>query len=293
MTAAATKKMHFGKKDIRYLFFIILSALLYSFTMNSFIQSGNLFPGGFAGVSRLLSLVSEKYLHFPISFSIFYFGLNTAVTLFVFNKIGHKFITYSVLWYTLTSVFTSVISVPVITHEPLLIAVFGGLLNGIAIGIALRNNASSGGTDFLAIYMSMKTNQSSWNTMLIVNGVILMITGCLFGWNAALYSIIFQFVSTQVVNEMHSRFKLSNVQIVTNMPDEVCAAIFGIVRHGVTKFACEGGYTSEKHWLLMTTVNTYQLKEVTDVVKKVDPHAFIEIFAAEKIIGNYYQKPLE
>lgn len=287
------QKLKFTFKDIQYISAVIVSALLYSFTMNSFISSGNLFPGGFSGLSRLLSLISDTYLHFPLSFSVIYFTLNAAATLFVFGKLGHKFILYSVLWYTLTSIFTSLIHLPVITHEPLLIAVFGGLLNGIAIGIALRNNASSGGTDFLAIYLSMRTNRSSWNTVLVCNGVILTIAGSLFGWNTALYSIIFQFVSTQVVNTIHSRFKLSSVQIVTNRPDEVCRAIFSIVRHGITKMKCEGGYTSKEHWYLITTINTYQMKEVIETIRTADPHAFVAVNSAERIVGNYYQKPLE
>lgn len=287
------KKLTFTPKDLRYIAAITVSALLYSFTMNSFIQSGNLFPGGFAGLSRLISMVCETYLHFSISFSVIYFALNVFVTLFVFNKLGHKFIIYSVLWYTMTSIFTASFTVASITHEPLLISVFGGLLNGISMGIALRNNASSGGTDFLAIYLSMKTNQSSWNTILACNGVILTIAGLLFGWNAALYSIIFQFVSTQVVNQIHSRFKLSTLQIVTNMPDEVSHAMFSIVRHGITRIRCEGAYTDQEHWLLLTTVNTYQLKEIIDKVREKDPHAFMSVSHSERIVGNYYQKPLE
>lgn len=285
--------MTFTVKDLQYIGAVVLSALLYSFTMNSFIQSGNLFPGGISGLSRLLSLVSDTYFHFSISFSVIYFALNMLVTVFIFTKIGHKFILYSVLWYTLTSLFTSAFHLPPITHEPLLIAVFGGLLNGISIGIALRNNASSGGTDFIAIYLSMKTNRSSWNTILVFNGIILVIAGSLFGWNAALYSIIFQFVSTQVVNTMHSRFRLSTIQIITNRPDEVCSSIFSIVRHGITKIRCEGGYTSEEHWMLMTTVNTYQMKDIIEIIKRTDPHAFIAVQTADRIVGNYYQKPIE
>lgn len=287
------KTLKFTPKDLQYVAAITASALLYSFTMNSFIQSGNLFPGGFSGLSRLISMVCDTYLNISISFSVIYFALNVFVTLFVFNKLGHKFIIYSVLWYTLTSIFTASLDVAPITHEPLLISVFGGLLNGIAMGIALRNNASSGGTDFLAIYLSMKTNQSSWNTVLLCNGVILTIAGMLFGWNAALYSIIFQFVSTQVVNQIHSRFKLSTLQIVTNKPDEVCHALFSIVRHGITRIRCEGAYTEQEHWLLLTTVNTYQLKEILEVVKMEDPHAFMAISHSERIVGNYYQKPLD
>jgi len=272
---------------------VILSAFVYSTGFVVFVHSGNLFPGGFAGLSRLLSQVSIQYLHIPVSFSVLYFGLNALTTLFVWKKIGHKFIIYSILWYTLTSLFTGILPSHMITNDELLLAVFGGLINGFAIGIALQNNASSGGTDFIAIYFSMKYNMPTWNYLLAANASVLFVAGLLFGWERALYSIIFQFVSTQVVNTMHQRYKVTRIDVVTNMPNEICDAVFHTCRHGITKLPCEGGYTDKPHWLLLITINTYQLKDVLETIHQVDPHAFITLNSVERIIGNYYQKPLE
>ncbi len=286
-------KMNFGKKDIRYLGAIIFSSFLYSFGMNTFVKSGNLFPSGFAGISRLIITLLEKYCGISIPFGLIYFSLNIIVTIIVFKYIGHKFILYSFIWFSLTSIFTEIIQVPALTHEALLISVFGGLINGAAIGIALRNNASSGGTDFIAIYFSMKFNRPIWNYIMCGNAFVLILAGLNFGWNSALYSIIFQFVSTQVINEMHKRYRLTALHIVTNQPNEVCQAMFHTCRHGITKVPCEGGYTDQKHWLLITTINTYQLREVTEAIKGADPKAFISIMSVDRIIGNYFQKPLD
>jgi len=286
-------KNHFSRKDIYMVLMVILSAFVYSTGFVVFVHSGNLFPGGFAGLSRLLSQVSIQYLHIPVSFSVLYFGLNALTTLFVWKKIGHKFIIYSILWYTLTSLFTGILPSHMITNDELLLAVFGGLINGFAIGIALQNNASSGGTDFIAIYFSMKYNMPTWNYLLAANASVLFVAGLLFGWERALYSIIFQFVSTQVVNTMHQRYKVTRIDVVTNMPNEICDAVFHTCRHGITKLPCEGGYTDKPHWLLLITINTYQLKDVLETIHQVDPHAFITLNSVERIIGNYYQKPLE
>lgn len=287
------RRMNFSRKDIGYIALIVLSALIYAVNMNSFVESGNLYPGGFAGVARLLSNLSTTLFHVHLSFSVIYMVLNALVTIVVFRSIGHKFILYSVIWYTLTSIFTGLIDLPAITHQPLLISVFGGLINGFAIGLALRSNASSGGTDFIAIWLSMKLNKPTWNYMLGFNAVILCIAGAVYGWETALYSIIFQYVSTQVVNGMHQRYHLTSLHIITDRPEEVIDALFHTVRHGVTKIRCEGGYTEKEHYLLMTTINTYQLKEVVSKVRQADPHAFMEINQASQIIGNYYQKPID
>lgn len=287
------EKPVFTSKDIVSVLMVTLSSAIYAFGMNTFVSSGNLFPGGYAGITRLITQALKQFAGISISFSIIYFLLNGITTLFVWRRIGHKFVLLSIFWYTMTSVFTAVFPYRTITSDPLLISVFGGLINGFAIGISLRNNASSGGTDFIAIYTSMRFNRPTWNYLLGVNAVVLVIAGLMFGWNQALYSIIFQFVSTQVVNSMHQRYKLSRVEVVTNLPEEVSSAVFHTCRHGITKIPCEGGFTDQKHWLLIMTINTYQLKEVLEAVKKADSRAFIAIDQVERIIGNYYQKPLE
>lgn len=286
-------KMNFSRRDIRYVFAVVFSSFVYSFGMNTFVSSGNLFPSGFAGISRLLSLLLDTYLHISIGFGVIYFTINIMITIFVWNKIGHKFILYSVLWFSMTSIFTDFMNLPVITHEPLLIAVFGGLINGFAIGTALQNNASSGGTDFIAIWMSMKYNKNTWNYVLGANVVVLLIAGSVYGWNTALYSIIFQYVSTQVVSTMHKRYKLTSLHVVTDHPEEVSSAIFKICRHGITKMRCEGAYTDEEHWLLMTTINSYQLRMVIECIKCHDPKCFITVSPTDRIIGNYFQNPLD
>ncbi|HCW56048.1 MAG TPA: YitT family protein, partial [Erysipelotrichaceae bacterium] len=88
--------------------------------------SANLFPGGYAGLSRLISEVLRTYTPFPVSFSVLYFILNGITTLFVWKRIGHRFILLSILFYTLTSLFTAVLPRAEITSDLLLMAVFGG-----------------------------------------------------------------------------------------------------------------------------------------------------------------------
>lgn len=294
MTAEDRNTIHFTKEDAIMIPMIILSALIYSTGMNIFVHSGNLFPGGYAGIARLLSLVSSNYLNLPfLSFSIFYFSMNILTTLVVWKRVGHKFVLYSVLWFTLTSFFTSVIPYYQMTSDPLLISVFGGLVNGFAIGIALRNNASSGGSDFIAIDLSVRLNRPTWNYIFIGNAVVLFIAGWIFGWNQALYSIIFQYVSKEVVNSMHQRYKTTRVQCVTDFPDEISNAVFHTCRHGITRIPCEGEYSHKGHSLLLITINTYQMRDVIETIHGVDPHAFITVNNVDRVIGNYYQKPLE
>lgn len=280
-------------KDIKAIGAVILSSVIYSFAMNSFVSAGNLFPGGFSGISRLLSMCCTQFLNLPIPFGVFYFGMNILVTGLVFRYIGKRFACLSILWFTLTSVLTSIIPKMTVTQDMLLIAVFGGIVCGFALSIALCNDASSGGTDFISIYFSLKFNMPVWNYILGFNACILVLAGFLFGWDKALYSIIYQFCSTQVVNTMHKRFKISCVEAITENPEEVSQAVFRTCRHGITKFACEGEYSHKQKYMLQMNINTYQLKEVIAAIQAADPKAFITITNVERVIGNYYQKPLD
>lgn len=284
---------YFTRKDIPIVLSVIVSALLYSFGMNRFVKSANLFPGGYSGIARLLSQVAVEYFHFNLSFSVVYFALNIVTAAVVWNKIGHKFIIYSGLFFTLCSVFTSLIPVGTLTDDILLISVFGGVISGVSTGIVLRNNASSGGTDFIAIWMSTVYNRPTWNYIMAGNAVILVLAGILFGWDKALYSIIYQFVSTQIVQTMHQRYKFSRLEVITKHPEHVAEKVFMTARHGITKVKCQGEYSHEDRWMLITTINTYQIHEVIQSIKQVDPRAFITISEVERIIGNYYQKPLD
>lgn len=292
-TEKKTKFISFNKQDFLMVCMIVLSALIYATGMNIFVHSGNLFPGGYAGIARLLSLVSTEYLPITLSFSFIYFGLNILTSFVVWKRVGHKFVIYSALWFSLTSLFTSLIPYYQMTSDPLLISVFGGLVNGFAIGIALRNNASSGGSDFIAIDLSVRLNRPTWNYIFAGNAVVLFIAGLKFGWNQALYSIIFQYVSKEVVNSMHQRYKTTRIQCVTDYPDEISNAVFHTCRHGITRIPCEGEYSHKGHSLLLITINTYQLRDVIETIQRVDRHAFITVNNVDRVIGNYYQKPLE
>lgn len=293
MTTSQSPKLRFTKHDIVIVVNILLSSFLYSFGMNYFAKSGNLFPGGYGGLSRLLSEVFLKFFHVNISFSIIYFTMNIITVILLWRHIGHKFMIYSCLFVTSSSILTAILPVRTVTEDILLISVFGGVISGLATGIVLRNNASSGGTDFIAIWMSSKYNKPTWNYIMAGNAVILVLAGILFGWDKALYSIIYQYVSTQIVNLLHQRYKFSRLDIVTTQPDEVCSAIFKVCRHGITKVPCEGAFSHSARWLLLTTVNTYELQDVIRSIKQTDPTAFITVSQIGRIIGNYHQTPLE
>ena len=107
----------------------------------------------------------------------------------------------------LTNILTDIIPGFAITYDTLLISIFGGLINGFVISLCLWMNATTGGTDFIAIYFSEKKGIDSFNIVLGMNAIILIAAGILFGWDKALYSIIYQYASTQVLHTLYKKYQ--------------------------------------------------------------------------------------
>lgn len=256
---------------------VLFASLLMSVNIKSFVRAGNLIPGGFTGLSLLLQRTAETFFGISLPYSV----------------IGKKFTSYTVLMIVLNSFLVDLIPVTPITYDPLLVSVFGGILNGTAISIALFGKASSGGTDFIAVYLSTRLHKPSWNFVFGINVVILTTAGFLFGFEAAMYSIIFQFVSTQTINTLHRKDQKATMFIVTRHGAMLEQKIMECTRHGITHLAVQGCYLKEDKDMLYTVLGEDEVKEVTALVHSLDPGAFINIIKSEGIAGRFYEEPLE
>ncbi len=272
---------------------VLCSALIYSFAFKVFIVAGNLYPAGFSGIARLLSAVLQDYVHIHIPFSVLYLLLNIGPTFLVYRYIGKRFTYLSILQYVAVSIFTAVIPSFPITYDLILIAIFGGIVAGVGNSIALRTDASSGGTDFIAIYAANKYKIPTWSYVMYFNAVILVIAGFLYGWEISLYSILYQWCNTNVVSRMHLRYQLNSLFIITEHPDEVSNAIFQTARHGITKLHGEGAFSKTPKDMLYLTCNAFQVNMILAAIKQADPKAFVTVNKTERVVGNYYQVPFK
>ena len=158
--------------------------------MKSFVRAGNLLPGGIAGITVLIQQIGNEYFHVSIPYSVGNLLLNSVPVFIGIRFVGKKFTLYSCLMIVVSSILTDVLPVQPITYDELLVAVFGGLINGFAIGLCLMGKASSGGLDIVAVYLSRRWNIDAWNYTLMLNAVILATAGLILA-GTALYSIIF------------------------------------------------------------------------------------------------------
>ena len=106
-----------------------------------------------------------------------------------------------------------------------------------------------------------------------------------------MYSIIFQYASTQVLHTLYKQFQQQTLFIVTNRPAEVCTAISDVSNHGATIMKGEGSYQGQERSVVYSVVSTHESGRVISAVKKVDEHAFINTINTEHVKGRFYHKP--
>ena len=269
---------------------VIAGAVIFSMNLNSFAYAAELFPGGFAGISLLIQRAFLKFFNLKIPYTILYFALNAVPVFISFKYIGKKFTIFSLLMIAVSSFLTDFIPSIRITDDLLLCSIFGGILNGLAITCCLYADATSGGTDFIAIYFSEKKGMDMWNMIFGMNICVLVVAGILFGWDKALYSIIFQFSSTQILNELYRRYQKITLLIITEKPDEMYHVVKISTNHDATKFIGTGCYKNSEKTMLYTVVSADELGPLSRELKKCDPAAFINVLKTKEIFGHFFTR---
>lgn len=281
------------KEDGKKIIIICLASLLFAVNIKTFVRTGGLYPGGATGLTILIQRCFELFFKIEVPYTLVNVTLNAIPVYIGFRFIGKKFTLYSCLVIFLTGFITDLIPSYVITYDILLISIFGGIINGICVSLCLRMDATSGGTDFIAIYYSQKTKRDSWNLVLCINIIILSLAGILFGWDKALYSIIYQFTSTQVLNALYKRYQQNTLFIVTNKPAQICSSISEITHHGATVMEGIGFYQKKERVIVYSVVSRSEIEQVVRSVHEIDKNAFINVLKTEQIAGRFYQRPTE
>lgn len=278
-------------EECKRIIVVCLAAALTAVNIKSFVRTGGLYPGGVTGLTVLVQRAMEMYLHIVIPYTPVNLLLNAIPIYIGLRFIGKKFTGYSCLMIILSGILTDILPGYVITYDILLISIFGGMISGFCTCLCLWMDATSGGTDFIAIYFSEKKGVDTWNFILAFNILILGLAGLLFGWDKALYSIIFQYAATQVLHLLYKRYQQQTLFIVTNKPNEVCREIDTVSHHGATVMSGEGSYEHHKRSVVYSVVSSAESKEVIHSVKEADPLAFVNAIRTQQLYGNFYYSP--
>lgn len=280
-----------GQKNFRSLLLCTMGAALYAFNLNSFVAAGGLYPGGFAGITVLIQNIASSFSGLAIPYTALYLPLNLIPIYIGIRYLGKRFTFFSIYVIVLSSILADLLPNVAITSDILLISIFGGIVNGVSIVLCLLAGASAGGTDFISIYFSEKRGIDTWNYIFMANIAILCAAGFIFGFDKALYSIIFQYASTQIIQMLHKRYQKHTLLIITEQPNVIYGRIRAITNHDATLFKGVGCFQGAERNMLYSVVGSDEVDKVMAAIKEADPGAFINSIKTEEIGGWFYSKP--
>lgn len=266
---------------------VIIGSLLVAISLNFFLISANVYSSGFSGLAQLLSSISTDYLSFHLSTGIILLCLNIPVLIIGWIYIGRGFTIYSILSVGFVTLFLEVLPIVSVSEDIILNAVVGGVLGGAGIGISLKKGASTGGMDIVAMLLSRMNDKPVGVYFLSLNAVIIVLAGILYEPENALYTMLTLYVTTVVIDGIHTRHEKVTVLIVTDQAEKLQIAIHEKMIRGITIIPATGAYSKREKSLLYLVVTRYELYDLEQIIQDVDPEAFANIIQTAGIFGFF------
>jgi uncharacterized membrane-anchored protein YitT (DUF2179 family) len=269
------------------LFVVLIGALLNAVGLNLFLVPADVYASGFVGAAQLISSILDQYTPFYISTGVLLFILNIPVTILGWIKVGRSFTLYSFLSVLATSAFLEIIPVSPLSPDILLNAVFGGVISAIGIGFTLKWGASTGGLDIIAMVLSRMKDRPVGTYIFTLNAIIILSAGLLYGWEKSLYTLVALYVTTRVIDAIHTRHEKLTVMIITKKSDELKKAIHAKLVRGITTVPAKGAFTNESKDMMIIVITRYELFDLERIIKEVDPKAFTNIVQTVGVLGFF------
>ena len=271
---------------------ILIGILLYSISLKWFIYQANILPTGLTGLSYLAQRLIADNFNVTIPITIFNLLLNAIPALFCFFIVGKAYTINSFIIMFLFSFIADYVPYVELTKDPMICAIFGGLIGGYGASLWFRCGVSGGGSDFVAMSLSTKLHIQTFGWVLGFNIVLIIIQGLLYGWELSFYSIIYQYVMTQAINLSYRHYEARTIIVVTEKPDNISNALLEGTGHSSTVLHGTGSYSKKDKTILYTVVTQPEVRKVTGIIRKQDSTAFVNIVKSTDIQGNFTYLPV-
>ncbi|WP_370519530.1 YitT family protein [Listeria sp. PSOL-1] len=268
-------------KVVEYLY-IIIGAAIIALAFNVLLLPNHIASGGVSGISTIVNYLAgfnpafiQWALNIPLFIAgVFFLGYQFGIKTFVGTLIIPLFV-------YLTQDFTPW------TKEPLVGALFGGVLIGAGLGIVFRSNASTGGTDVIAQIMHKFTHLSLGICVALIDGLVVLTAMVAFDIESGLYALIALFATSKTIDVVQVGLKQSKaVFIISNKQDEIREAILFKIGRGITRLEARGGYTDDDKQILFCVVVQQEFPKLKKVVKEIDDSAFVVVMSASEVMGE-------
>ena len=265
---------------------IFIGALIASVGLELFLIPNEVIDGGVVGLSIMAQTLSG------FSIGMFLIIFNLPFLYLGYKQIGQNFAIATMVAICFLAGWSEVMEeIPAVTTDPFLAAIFGGIIDGVGVGLIIRAGGSLDGTEIVAIIMDKKSVFSVGEVVMFINLFILSSAGLLYGWDKAMYSLVAYFVISKMIDVVIKGLDESYaVMIVTNSHDDITSALNDRLGRGVTLLHGAGGYTGESKEVLYCVVTRLEVDKLKEIVLEKDENAFVTINAVHDIIGGRFKK---
>lgn len=232
-----------------------------------------------------LSILAAELSGWPLG--IFLLLINAPFVFLGYKKFGRAFATYSVIGIVALALLTFVHVPHGFTDIPILAAVFGGMIVGIGVGIVLRYGGIIDGADTIAVLIDRETVFTVSEAIMVINGLIILLAGFVFGWENALYSLIAYFVAHKAIDvTVEGLDESRSVWIVSMEVRSIGKALNELLREPVTYIKEANPKDPEPHGIMFVVITRLEEQKVKAAVRAVDPRAYIVMTDAHEVVGK-------
>lgn len=266
--------------------YVLIGAAIVALAFNVFLLPNKIASGGVSGISTILHSTlgwEPAYVQWAFNIPLFIAGV-----IFLGKQFGVKTLVGTIF---LPAVVFLSSGIEPWTHQPLLGALFGGIGVGLGLGIVFRGRASTGGTDLAAQIINKYTGFTLGTCVVLIDGFIVLIAAVVFDIERGLYALIALYVTSKTIDAVQVGFGRSKMaMIITNKQEEVREGILNKIDRGVTKLSAYGGFTENERPVLMCVVDQTEFTKLKQLVKSLDPSAFIVVMDASEVLGEGFKK---
>ncbi|WNF39096.1 YitT family protein [Bacillaceae bacterium IKA-2] len=266
---------------------VLVGSAIVALAFNLFLLPNRIASGGVSGISTIvydLFNITPAFTQWAFNIPLFIAG----IILLGGFKYGAKTLVGTIF---LPFVVYVTSGLEAVTLDPLLGALFGGIGVGLGLGIVFRANSSTGGTDLAAQIIRKYTGLSLGACVFIIDGLIVATSAIVFNIELALYALIALYITVKTIDLVQMGVGYAKVAlIISEKQAEVQQGILNDVDRGVTRLEGYGGYTDQKRPVLMCVVNQTEVTKLKQVVKKIDPTAFVVVTNATEVLGEGFKK---
>lgn len=280
-------KSNLIKDILRKLFFILIGNILCSIAFNVFFIPNRLLSGGVGG----LAIMGQYLFNIPSGITVFI--INLPMFIIGGKMVDKEFSTYafiSMITFSLLLTATNSLGNRLVVDDILLASIFGGIFNGLGMGLMFRNGTCQGGLDIIAAVLKRKYNINLGTALMGANTIIISLSALLFSYKSAMYTLIALYIAYQVLDKIQVGFNTKkNIVIISDKSEELADAIIKDLRRSVTFFEGAGGYSKENKRILYCIVTSSETVKLKDIVEDIDPAAFLTINDVVEVKGRGFE----